>query len=158
MSKVVAWYIYRSYTFRSLTLRDCILHKQFQELFDIPADLFSLCVVQMDCSHKLNYYSYYQRFYRILNGEIDKVKIAIPNLGECNKTYINSDESSTVLNKIISDIQSDVENTKGIVVVTEIEDAIQRFIYNTVKELAKAEDTLFQLEKDVKRLQMTKEC
>lgn len=153
-SKVVAWYKCEPFSSMKFTLRDRALHKQFKELFEVPPDLFSFCFVSMECTDNFASYNYQQNFIRYSNGIFDRLNIYIPNLSELNNSYKNSEPASAIFNKILSTIKMDIENTKGIVAVTEIENAVQKYITTTAAELAQAEKSLFQLEQEVKRLRI----
>ncbi|XP_066139387.1 BRISC complex subunit FAM175B-like [Euwallacea fornicatus] len=151
-SQVVAWYKYEESSTSRLTLKDRALHKQFQEIFDIPQDLFSVCFLTSGCTDTFSTYNYQQNFMRYGNGTFDKLNICIPNLSESNNTYKNSEPASDLFNKILFSLKMDIENTKGVVAVTEIENAVQSYMTKTVKELAKAEQTLFDLEQEIQVL------
>ncbi|XP_030765747.1 BRISC complex subunit FAM175B-like [Sitophilus oryzae] len=153
-TKVVAWYKYEPFSSLKFTLRDRILHKQFRELFDIPPDLFSFCSLSMEHTDTLSSYNYQQTFLRYSNGYFDRLTVHIPNLSESNNTYKNSEAASEVFDKILSTIKMDIENTKGVVAVTEIQNAVQNYINNTISDLAKAEETLYNLESEIEALKL----
>jgi len=156
-SKVVAWYKCEPFSGMKFTLKDRALHKQFKELFEVPPDLFSFCFLSMECTDNCASYNYQQSFIRYSNGVFDRLSIYIPNLSEANSTYKNSEPASAVFNKILSTIKMDIENTKGVVAVTEIENAVQKYIISTAAELARAEKTMYELELEIQHLNYQKQ-
>ncbi|XP_060536130.1 BRISC complex subunit Abraxas 2-like isoform X2 [Cylas formicarius] len=151
-SKVVAWYKFQPFSSFDFSLKDRAIHKQLRELFDIPYDLFSCCFLSIECRDNLSSYTFSQSFIRCFNGYFDRLSLSIPNLSESNNSYKNSEPASPVFSKILSGLKVNIENVKGIVAVTEIENAVQKYINNTVLELAKAEKVLFELEEEVNML------
>lgn len=151
-SRVVAWYKYEPTSALKFTWKDRALHKQFREMFDVPQDLFSICFLLMESTDIFSSYNYQQNFIRYYNGKFDKLSMYIPNLSESNNTYRNSEPPSEVFNKILSSIKIDIEHTKGVVAVTEIENAVLSFINSTTAELIPAEKYLFEIEKEVNNL------
>ncbi|KAH1015501.1 BRISC complex subunit FAM175B [Dendroctonus ponderosae] len=148
-SRVVAWYKYEPSSALKFTWKDRALHKQFREMFHVPHDLFSICFLLMETTDIFSSYNYQQHFIRYYNGKFDKLSMYIPNLSESNNTYRNSEPPSEVFNKILSSIKMDIDHTKGVVAVTEIENAVLNFINSTTSELIPAEKYLFEIENEI---------
>ncbi|KAJ8917118.1 hypothetical protein NQ315_012608 [Exocentrus adspersus] len=91
---------------------------------------------------------------RCHNGVYDRLAIHIPNLSEPNNTYRSSEPSSATFNKIITDLKIDKKTTQSLVVINKIQNALQKHIDTVVQNLSEAESQLYELEEEVKQLEI----
>lgn len=154
LPKVVAWYKYQRISSFKFTLRDKILHKQLQNFFNIFPELFTCCLLINEISDNSSTYLYSQAFMRYNNTVYDKLPIHIPNLSEPNNTYKSSEPSSATFNKIVNDLKIDRKNTQGLVVINKIQNALQKQIDTVIENLSEAEKYLYNLEEEVKQLEL----
>ncbi|XP_018574508.1 BRISC complex subunit FAM175B-like [Anoplophora glabripennis] len=153
-TKVVAWYKYQRISSFKFTLKDKILHKQLQDFFNIPPELFTCCLLINEVSDNGSTHLYSQAFMRCNNTIYDKLPVHIPNLSEPNNTYKSSEPSSATFNKIINDLKIDRKNTQGLVVINKIQNALQKHIDTVIENLSEAEKYLHSLEEEIKQLEI----
>jgi len=148
-AKVVAWYKFSHSPTMELTIKERSMYDQFKNIFEVSPDLFPVCFVKSEASENFSTHSFQQSFALFENGNFVKLDMRMPNLGDPNNMYSNSEPPSELFNKIVSTIKTDLEGTTGVAAITAIENAVQKTIDNTVVELAAAELELFELEKEV---------
>lgn len=155
--KVVAWYKFQKTSNLKLSLRDKIIHKQLIELFGFPPELFTCCFLISEVSDNGSTHLFSQAFMRFHNNRYDHLPIHIPNLSEPNNLYKTPEPASGTFNKLIDNLKIDKTSTHGSVVIIKIQDALQKHINKVIKELGTLEQNLFELEKEVKLLELRKE-
>lgn len=148
-TKVVAWYKFSHSPTMELTIKERSMYDQFKNIFEVSPDLFPVCFVKSEASENFSTHSFQQSFALYENGNFVKLDMRMPNLGDPNNMYSNSEPPSELFNKIVSTIKTDLEGTTGVAAITAIENAVQKTIDNTVVELAAAELELFELEQEV---------
>lgn len=148
-TKVVAWYKFSHSPTMELTIKEKSMHDQFKNIFEVSPDLFPVCFVKSEATENFSTHSFQQSFALYENGNFVKLDMRMPNLGDPNNMYSNSEPPSELFNKIVSTIKTDLEGTTGVAAITAIENAVQKTIDNTVVELAAAELELFELEQEV---------
>ncbi|XP_018330479.1 BRISC complex subunit FAM175B-like [Agrilus planipennis] len=148
-TKVVAWYKYKKINGFKLTLREKIIHKQLVDLF---GDLFSMCVLMCDSSENFSTHSFYQTFIRYYDGCYQGIPLHIVNLSQKNDCYKVAETLPEEFNKIVSSLNIDLETSQGLVVVSKIQEALQKHIDHLVLNLDESEKELFELEEEVKQL------
>lgn len=155
-SQVVAWYKYQKTPDSKLSFRDKIIHRQLLELFNNSPELFSCCLLTHEISWNGATQLFSQSFVRCNGIGCDKLPLSIPNLSEQNNMYKSSEPASGTFNKILSDLKIDNKNTQGVVIINKIQNALQKHIETLVKDLSESEKYLYELEQEVRQLEMYK--
>lgn len=156
VNKVVAWYKFQHIGTFKFTLRDKLVHKQLTEFFGISPEYFTCGLLINEISENRSTHIFTQSFGRYYNNIYDKLPVYIPNLSEPNNTYKNSEPASETFNKILSNLKTDRKNTPSLVVINKIESALQNHIDSVVEKLAEAEQQLYELEEEVRHLEVAR--
>lgn len=155
-NKVVAWYKFQKTSSLRFSLRDKIIHKQLIDLFSISPDLFTCCFLINEVSDNGSTHLFSQAFIRFQNNKYDNVPIYIPNLSESNNTYKTPELASFTFNTLLSDLKMDQKTTQGSLFIKEIQNALQNHIDHVIKDLSIEEQHMFELEEEVKQLELKK--
>lgn len=132
-----------------MTLREKILHKQLANLFDTPADLFTLCFLTTCPSHTNSTFEYKQIFIRYCPPIYQNLNMHIENLSDPNTTYRSSLPSSETFTNIVKSLKMDVKKMQGLEVISKIQVALQNQIDTAVKNLTDSERRLHCLEEEI---------
>lgn len=153
---VVAWYKFQYSSSFRFTFRDKLIHKQLTDFFGILTDQFTCCLLICELSKNQSTHMLSQNFVRYRNKKYENVPFTIPNLSELNNSYISADKPSDTFTKIVSTLDLDLQNIPAIVAINKIENALQNYIESVVVKLAGAERQLFDLEQEIRQLEITK--
>lgn len=156
IDKVVGWYKFQKISNLKFSLRDKIVHQQLIELFGFHPDLFTCCFLISEISDNGSTHLFSQVFMRFHNYKYDHLPIYIPNLSESNNIYKTPELASDTFNKLVDELNNDKKTTHGFVVIIKLQDALQKHIDKVINDLGSLEQNLFELEKEVKLLELKK--
>ena len=148
--KVVAWYKYKPSSSFNITFREKIIHRQLAELFNLPPEFFSCCLLISESSDNNSTHSFTQTFMRYCNLKYEQLPLHIINLSDESKTYKTPEQTSETFRDIVSALKLNYKKSQGINVITKIQNALQKHTEQVVDELAEVEARLFQLENEVR--------
>nr|CAI5850419.1 unnamed protein product [Callosobruchus analis] len=99
-------------------------------------------------------HTFSQSFFRYNRSTYEQTVIRIPNLSEPKTSYKHPEPTSETFSKILQDLKIDRKTTQDLVVINKIQNAVHKHIDSIVEELAEAEKEMFELEEEVKCLQI----
>nr|CAI5850420.1 unnamed protein product [Callosobruchus analis] len=153
-NKVIGWYKFQRVSNFRLTLRDKVIHKQLIQFFEAQPELFLYGMLISEVSDNKSTHTFSQSFFRYNRSTYEQTVIRIPNLSEPKTSYKHPEPTSETFSKILQDLKIDRKTTQDLVVINKIQNAVHKHIDSIVEELAEAEKEMFELEEEVKCLQI----
>lgn len=132
-----------------LTLRDKIIHKQLMNFFSTPNKLFTCGLLTIDNSNQSTH-KFKQTFLQYNNQAFLPVSFRILNLSDINYSYKAPQRTSKLFENTLSSLQYYSEDLNTI---ESIQNGVQTYLDKLVKEIAEDEETVYNLEQEVKELQ-----
>ncbi|KAL3277183.1 hypothetical protein HHI36_012534 [Cryptolaemus montrouzieri] len=155
--KVVAWYKYKPLSSFKLMFREKLIHKQLSDFFNIAQDSFSMCLLISDCTINGSTHSFQQSFLRNKNNRFEPLPFHIVNLTDKKNCYKSAELPSASFQGIINKLKLDPKTSQGVTFITRLQQSVQEHVESVIEDLAVEEETLFNLEEEIRHLLMNKE-
>lgn len=151
ITKLVGWYKFKQILGFKLTLREKLIHKQLSYKSRIASDLFTTCLLTTDRSDNHSTHMYSQTFIRYSDSKYQQLPMQIINLSNPTTSINYAEETSKIINKILSSLNFDIRRSQGLVVTREIHNVLQNYIDHLLTKSAGVEKQVYELEQEIKQ-------
>lgn len=126
------------------------------ELFRVTPDIFTCCFLVNEMSDNGSTHLFSQAFMRFHNNKYDYLPIHIPNLSESNNLYKTPEPSSSTFINLLKELKIDKQTNQGFIIITKIQKALQNHIDKVVEDLSILEKYMYEIEENIKLLELRK--
>lgn len=135
-------------------MREKIVHRQLAQMFSIPPEVFTLCLLNANWNEVRSTQACKQTFLRYTDGEFEQIKMHIVNMSDSNSTYQQPIvQEKNAFDMLVESLELDFRTINGLKAIGRIQDVVPEAMEKLVGELSKIETLMFKLETEVKNME-----